>query len=341
MRKTAAALLGAGAFALGLAVLVPTVISPALLKAPAEEDVVTHSRSAAQKLNIATGELEPITVDLTRMLSTHADGKKLAGTSDVAVYDELINLSVVGQDGDLQTVDARGRYTGLRAGAFVIAFDRSTGQGKPEFKDDTYDTTGQTVKFPFGTKKKTYDYFDQTSRRAWPVAFVRETKVKGLDVYEFSGTIPETSLGQYGVLEGTDTLYSNKGRTVFVEPVTGAIVSSETAPQTSITFADGSVKQALLIDGLVPTDATIAARVDYAKGAKSKAQSLQRAPLLLGLVGLLLLLGGLAASRGGRSRGPREDEPIVDDSTSTARPDVSGVLPLARGEERPGAHVRR
>ena len=30
--------------------------------------------------------------------------------------------------------------------------------------------------------------------------------------------------GQYGVLEGTTQLYSNTGRTVLVEPVTGSIV---------------------------------------------------------------------------------------------------------------------
>ena len=337
MRKTASVLLGAGAFALGLAVLTPTVLSPALLKGPAEIDLTTYSRSEAQKLNSATGELEPVTVELVRKIATHAeeDGG-LAGTSDTAVFDELLNLAVVGPDGDLQTVDARGRYTGLRAGFTTVAFDRKTGEGRPGFSGDTWNTTGQTVKFPFGTEKRTYDYYDQTSRKAWPVEFVRETEVKGLDVYEFQGTIPETRLGQYGVLEGTDTLYSNAGRTLLVEPVTGAIVSSTTSPQTSIEFADGRVQQALLVEELVPTDATVAERVDYAKDAKSSAVLLQRAPWVLGALGLLLLVAGLLVGR-------RRREPVVEETTTTTRtqrPDVVDLLPPARTEE-PGRHTVR
>jgi hypothetical protein len=319
--KTATVLIGAGAFSLALAGLVPTVVTPALLKAPAEVDVVTQSRSAAQKLNIATGELEQITVNLTRTIKTHADASgKLVGDADTAVYDELLNLAVVGADGDVQTVDARGRYSGLRAGEFVVAFDRKTGVGKPGTMGDTTGTTGQTVKFPFGTEKQTYQYFDQTSKRAWPMAYTRTTTVKGLEVYEFKGSIPETSLGQYGVLEGTDTLYSNKGRTVLVEPVTGSIVSSSTSPQTSIRFADGSVKQALLVDDLVPSDATVADRVADAKASKRKAQALDAAPWALGSLGLLLLGGGFLA---GRRRESASDAP---------RPDVSGRLPVARNE---------
>jgi hypothetical protein len=320
--KTATALIGAGAFSLAMAGLVPTVVAPAVLKAPSTEDVTTHSRSTAQKLNTATGELERITVDLTRRITGQAgEGGKYLGSSETGVYRELLNLAVVGPDGDVNTVDARGRYSGLRAGESVIAFDRSTGQGKVGVYGETWNTTGQTVKFPFGTEKKTYDYYDQTSKRAWPVSYERTTTIDGLEVYVFTGSIPETSLGQYGVLEGTDTLYSNKGRTVYVEPVTGSIVSSETAPQTSIRFADGKVSPALLVDNLVPTDETIADRVAAAKDSKAKAQAVQRAPWALGALGLLLLGGGFWAGGRRRTRTIDLDGP---------RPDVSSALPQAR-----------
>jgi hypothetical protein len=320
------ALMGAGAFTIALAVLVPAAIAPALEKAPAKEDLTTHSRSAAKILNSATGQMEDITVDLTRVISPAVDGKGgYLGSSDVGVYHELLSLARVGADGDVQAVDARGRYTGLRAGESTIAFDRSTGVGKLNVYGETWHTTGQTVKFPFGTKKQTYQYFDQTSKRAWPVSYTATTKVKGLEVYVFKGSIPETSLGQYGVLTGTDTLYSNTGRTVYVEPVTGSIVSSETAPQTSIKFADGKVSPALLVENLVPTDATIANRVDAAKGDKSKVQMLQRAPYVLGALGLLLLVGGLYLYLSRRRT-------VVQPGQHAARPDVSGKLPTPRSE---------
>lgn len=332
--KAATALLGAGAFSLALAGLVPTVIAPSMLKAPAEADVVTHSRSAAQKLNTATGEMEPITVDLTRTLKTHVKdgGKEFAGNSDTAVYQELLNLATVDGEGDVNTLDARGRYSGLRAGTAVIAFDRKTGAGKPGFEGDTYQTTGQTVKFPFDTQKKTYDYYDQTSRKAWPVEYERTTTLKGLEVYEFSGTIPSTELGQYGVLEGTTQIYENTGRTVFVEPVTGSIVSSETAPQTTIRFADGKVSPALMVENLVPTDETIADRVAEAKDAKSGAQTLKAAPWLLAALGALLLAAGaFLASR--RRRSPEDgDAPTEVVDLDAPRGSLGGLLPPARSE---------
>ncbi len=324
--KLTTSLIGAGSFSLALAVALPLAIAPALMKAPASEDVTTHSRSAAQKLNSATGELEPITVDLTRRLTTQTDTNgKYLGSGDVAAYHELLSLAVVGPDGDVQSVDARGRYSGLRAGESTIAFDRATGAGVKGQFGETWNTTAQTVKFPFDVQKTTYEYYDQTSRRGWPVSYDSTTKIDGLEVYVFKGSIPETSLGQYGVLEGTDTLYSNKGRTVYVEPVTGSIVSSETAPQTSVKFATGTVSPALLVDNLIPTEETIADRVAFSKSIKAKVQLLQRAPWVLGVLGLLLLAGGGLLGR----RRPAVVEP------TTTRPDVSGVLPVPRREPAP------
>lgn len=322
-KKMTTSLIGAGAFSLALAVALPLAIAPALMKAPATEDVTTHSRSAAQKLNSATGKLEPITVDLTRRLKTETDAKgKYVGSGKVAVYHELLSLAVVGADGSVQSVDARGRYSGLRAGESTIAFNRATGAGVKGQFGETWNTTAQTVKFPFNVQKKTYEYYDQTSRRGWPVAYDSTTKIDGLEVYVFKGTIPETSLGQYGVLEGTDTLYSNKGRTVYVEPVTGSIVSSETAPQTSIKFATGTVSPALLVDNLIPTEETIADRVTFSKGIKSKVLLLKRSPWVLGALGLLLLAGGGLLGR-------RRTAVVTPQGS---RPDVSGGLPTPRRE---------
>ncbi|MGB8650005.1 MAG: porin PorA family protein [Mycobacteriales bacterium] len=321
--KTATALVGAGVFALALGVLIPTVAAPRLIKAPGEIALTTHSRSEAQKLNTTTQKLETVQVDLTRRLATHRIAGKVAGTDKNGVFDELLELKLVNSDGTLSpSLGTDAQYNGLKAAASVVAFDRKSGKGVPGFRGDTWNTTAQTVKFPFDAKKKTYSYFDQTSGRAFPVSYVRTTTVKGLKVYEYHGTIPQMSLGQYGVLAGTDTIYSNTGRTVLVEPVTGSIVSSTTSPQTSIQFPDGSVVPALLVKELVPTDATVAERVSYAKDKKSQIQLLQRAPWALVILGLLLLGGGLFVQM---RRRPAQGAPA-------ARPDVSGALPTPRTE---------
>jgi hypothetical protein len=341
-------LVGAGAFLLALGVLVQTLVAPGIVKAPAKIDLVTHSRSAAQQLNSATGKLEPIQVDLTRTLSTHADAEQqFTGTANTGVYNDLLSLARVGADGEVQTVDARGRYIGLRAQSLVVAFDRKTGEGRPGILGDTYGTAGQTVKFPFDTQKTTYPYFDQPSLRAWPVTYTRTTTVKGLEVYEFKGTIPQVELGQFGALEGTETLYSNNGRTVLVEPVTGSIVSSTTAPQTSIRFANGSVVPALLIDSLVPTDATISERVSYAKGSKRLALAMSRAPWVLGALGLVMLAFGLW----GRRRRVAETIPTrpmrtIDlttpsEVTAPAVIDLNEPVPAPRQEAKHSRRVQR
>lgn len=322
--KTAKALFGAGAFTLAMAVLIPTTVAPALKKAPAKESLTTHSRSAATILNSATGLMENIQVDLTRQLSPAVDGKGgFLGSGSEGVYHELLNLSRVGADGDVQAVDARGRFSGLKAGEKNIAFNRSTGAGIAGKYNNSYDVTGQTVKFPFDTKKTTYSYLDQSSGKAWPVSYTTTTKLDGLTVYVFKGTVPEISLGQYGVLTGTDTLYSNAGRTVYVEPETGSIVSSETAPITRIKFADGSIKTALAVTNLVPTAQTVADRVSYTKGVKQQLQLLRLAPYALGALTLLLLGFGGFLTRRRAEAAPAQLAP---------RPDVSGMLPTPRAE---------
>lgn len=309
-RKTANALLGGGAFCLALAALTATVAQPALLKAPKENSVVTQSTGSASKLNATTRTYETIQANLSRTLTTHLEDGKVAGNGDVASYNEKLDLSQVGADGTVQSFDAAGTYTGLTLRTSVVAFDRKSGAGVPGAQGDTWDTTAQTVKFPFGAKKTTYELYDQTSANAYPVSFVKETKVNGLDVYEYFGTIPQVNLGQYGALAGVDQLYSNSGRTILVEPVTGSIVSQTTTPQISLEMADGTVTPALsFTTPLTPTDATIAERVADAKDSKSKAQLLQRAPWVLGALGLVLLvLGAGMTFRGRRSSTPDQSD---------------------------------
>ena len=322
--KTAKALIGVGAFTIAMAALVPTALTPALKKAPAKETLTTHSRSNGQILNSATGQMEPVTVDLQREITPAVNGKGgYLGDRTNGVYHEVLTLGRVGPDGEATFTDARGRFAALKAGERNIAFNRNTGKGVSGYPK-AYDVTGaQTVKFPFGTKKTTYSYLDQTSGKGWPVSYSGTTKVDGLEVYVFKGTVPEVNLGQYGVLTGTQTLYSNKARTVYVEPVTGSIVSSETAPLTKIKFANGTVETALDIDNLVPTKETIADRVAAAKSDKSKVQMLDRAPYVLGALGLLLIGGGALTNR--RRKDAQPEQP-------TDRPDVSGKLPTPRDE---------
>ncbi len=320
-RLGSALLVGAGVFCLILALLVLTVAKPRLLKAPTSNAVSTTSLGTAKVLDGATRTYSEQTLRLDRILRNATDGN-----SDTAVFSEQLRLYPITPDGkvllkDGSTADSPfvdGEFVGSRLDDFVVAFDRKTGQGRPDVPEDTYGTTGYTVKLPFGTEKQiggkpaSYDFFDQTSGQAFPITYTGTETVDGLEVYRFEGAIANMVIDQqFGVLEGTKTAYSNKGRVVLVEPVTGSIVSIVTQPSSSIVNADGSTTLALAFTTpLTPTPDTIAERVADAKDSKSKARLISfTLPLVLGILGLVLLFAGAAAQL---SRGRTGDGEAVD-----------------------------
>ena len=58
---------------------------------------------------------------------------------------------------------------------------------------------GQYFKFPFDTQKKTYQFWDGTLKEATPAVYKGQSKVNGLDVYEFEQVIEPTKTGTIAV----------------------------------------------------------------------------------------------------------------------------------------------
>lgn len=96
--------------------------------------------------------------------------------------------------------------------------------------------TGQLYLFPFGTGKKTYQYFDGTLRTSLPMQYQGTETVAGLPTYRFVQTVArqqvatdsETLSGLLGFLAPkakTGAMYYQDTRTLWVEPMTGAIVA--------------------------------------------------------------------------------------------------------------------
>lgn len=331
-----ALLVGAGVFCLVLALLVLTVAQPRLLKAPTDNAVATESLGTARILDAATQSYNEQTLRLDRILRNAT-----SGTSDTAVYAEQLRIYPVNADGDVllrsggtaPTPFEDGEFVGSRLDNLVVAFDRKTGEGKPDVPEDTYGTTAYTVKLPFGTEREidgepaTYDFFDQTSGQAFPITYTGTETIDGLEVYRFEGGIDPIVLDQqFGELEGTRTGYENKGRTVLVEPVTGSIVSIVTSPVSSIVAPDGTQTVALEVTApLTPTADTIAERVAEAQDSKSSANLISfTLPLILGVLGVVLLLAGLLLlARRARSGDDEDDRPeYVDvDEPSQGRGD--------------------
>jgi hypothetical protein len=171
---------------------------------------------------------------------------------------------------------------------------------------------GLVLKFPFGTEKKSYKFWDTTTRKAYPIKYKTSTKLDGLRVYVFEQQVPKQDLPLAKPLEvpgklvgelGKDSVevqrtYQNT-RTLWIEPITGAIIKGQ--EEQLATFAyNGEDKVTATKVKIYYDDDTVRKNVEGGKGAeakeggyKSKAAQLHLigfwVPLLSLLIGLLLL----------------------------------------------------
>ncbi len=209
--------------------------------------------------------------------------------------------------------------TPLSATSDIVAFDANTGevvdwdQSRSESGGNKVRGSfqGQYFKFPFDTQKKTYQFWDGTLKEATPAVYKGQSKVNGLDVYEFEQVIEPTKTGTIAVpgeLLGVDDkptvvadrIYSNT-RSFKVEPVTGVIiVGGET--QDGYLELDGERVLTTTSASLQYTDENTANTVDEYKGKASLLKAVQTTfPLVGGIVGILLLvLGFVMVMRQGR-----------------------------------------
>jgi len=326
--KLAPLLLGGGAFLLTLALLVALVAKPALLKAPLVNSSTTQATSPALRLDSTTGQQVAGEFQQTRSVGSHTvdqGGKKVAqGNGDTAVYDDYTSSNFVAAGGATST---------LSKGLSTTAFDRSTGAGQPGRFADTTATTGNVFKLPFGTEKKTYSWYDGQAKQAFPLEFVRETQVEGVDAYEFRQVVPPTDLGPLpvvGALPGsllgepeTPSIPANQwvedtDKRVVIEPVTGQQIAGVSHTHIWAQTADGRKVDVLTLQNATSTPESERSTVASVKESKSKAQLLGRLPWVLGLLGLLLLLAGLLLLRRRASdrRTTGDGSTVVDDDSA-------------------------
>jgi hypothetical protein len=208
----------------------------------------------------------------------------------------------------------------VSASTTELALDRASGAAVPWagqwIKDsDTVDTTirysGVTYKFPFGTEKKSYPYFDSDTRTSPDAKFQATETIEGINTYHFVQVIPETKLSvddaSKSVLISTfapdatsgDVFYSNT-REVWVDPVTGSFIKVREQPKKEFRPNVGA-SQILLQADFVYTKDTI---TRAAKSAKDNGFLLGLVhlwlPIITGVLAIVCLVGGFLLLRGRR-----------------------------------------
>lgn len=194
---------------------------------------------------------------------------------------------------------------------------------------------GYTIKFPFGAGKGSYDYWDNTLRKTMTMKYAGTDTLDGLKVNRYEGSVPNTKYTQQalpGALFGgaksspgvlADRSYKND-RTIWAEPTTGAFIKVQEHQVVTLTDPATGKSVTGIDTNQVMTDATVKANVDVYKGKASQLKLLQLMPWVLGALGLLLLIAGVAilvvSGRGGRGGGShRGGSGPADDGHDLAR----------------------
>lgn len=178
---------------------------------------------------------------------------------------------------------------------------------------------GQLYLFPFGTEKKTYQYWDGTLRTALPMVYRGEEKVGGLPTYRFEQVVPRQDLpmdqktvtdllGLLAPKAHTATMSYQDTRTLWVEPMTGAIVAYREQQQRQLVPDTGAPIDLLNAD-FQYEPATAKTVLDQTRHGRSELLLLGRyLPIgLLVVGGLLAVLGVLTTRRAAAVRAEAAD----------------------------------
>jgi hypothetical protein len=252
---------------------------PRLKKAPLDQYSQPVATGTGTYFNRSPDKLKEITGAQLRNIRT-VRGDVKAGSDEVAVWDSFNSTVDAADNGVITATQER------------IALDRVTAQSvRCCGENPTHQ--GLTLKFPFGTKKQSYQFWDGPANAASPADFTGEEVIQGVKVYRFEQHIdPRTLRTQEvpGSLAGdpdadsvtTDVVYSNH-KTLWAEPATGIIVKAQQDVTQVLQTPDGEPVLTLLDGVLTYDDATVKANAEDASSGASQ----------LRLLGTILPVGGV------------------------------------------------
>jgi hypothetical protein len=272
---------------------------PRLKKAPLDQYSKPVATGTGSYFNRSPDKLREITgAQLKNVRIVRGDVK--AGSDEVAVWDSFNSTVDTADQGVITATQER------------IALDRVTGQSV-QCCGENPRHQGLTLKFPFDTRKTTYQFWDGPAQRALPAAFTREERINGVTVYRFEQRFDQLDIGDQdipGTLAGdpgtpsvqTDVIYSNV-KTLWIEPATGIIVKAQ-QDVTQVLRTQGGEEVLTLIDAVLTyDDDTVDANAEDAASGANRLRLLGTIlPLAALALGLVALAAGLVLLRSPEGR---------------------------------------
>jgi hypothetical protein len=261
--------------------------------------------SQASYLDTRTGELRN-GADLVATSTTRADAR--ASTGKITVLDSFT------------VVEDPANGTRLDVQAQRAALDRKTSEltnccGAAVGGDTGVRQSGLAVSWPIGdVRKKTYDFFDLSTKRTWPMRFDTVERIQGIDAYKFVMHVGPTPVSELPGFPGkplgldatktftVDRVYESQV-TTWVDPRTGSPINREQQVTTMLRTKDGA---AAMIAASFTLKMTPDSRRRLAKDSGESALLISAIRTIIPLgalvTGAALLLGGLVLLRRPRGR---------------------------------------
>ena len=259
-------------------------------------------------------------------------GDEQASDANTAVWDTFVTVTDFADGTPISATRER------------VAFDRTTSEPVHCCGEEPQHQ-GVVLKFPFGVQQRTYQFWDATLKRAFPLEYQGQEDVLGVHTYRFQQVIPPTKASETTVPGGlvgqpespnvsVDIVYGNT-RTVWVEPTSGIVVRGQESVRQTLRNLNGQDVITLLDGTLAYNDQTVAKQADAARQARSDLNLIRTTlPLGAAVVGLLLIVAGLVIGRGRRPRAADRDEGLGLLRDGGAR---ASSGPAASGRTAPGA----
>ncbi|WP_330184351.1 DUF3068 domain-containing protein [Nocardia sp. NBC_01503] len=329
-RRTVACLLvGLGALLLVAAIMIPTYTVSRLAKTPLDLEITTVATNVqgapsevldSKSLTAPTGAAKVDTnVPLFSQRFLTIEDPANASEMTIQAGQTLRRTDKQGDTGlltatlDRVTIDRKDgmpvdSVDGGPNGAIGATVDK-----KGDAVMDPVQHTGLQYRFPIGTEKQSYPYFDITARKTFDINFVEETEINDMKVYHFQQTVPVTDLStvvnsptnklalpadKWGVEGGetpvTMTRFYTNVRDVWVEPKTGTVIKGgEKIHQFYARNAD-KPEVTVLNATLLFDEPTIESQISVAKENIDKLSLYGRTlPIAFGIIGAIALIAGI------------------------------------------------
>ncbi|WP_051794150.1 DUF3068 domain-containing protein [Kibdelosporangium aridum] len=326
-RALSLTLIGLGVFCIAGGLLLRFYAYPALAKIPQDPNTVSVAQGSGvtalvyvpqgssarpeirQNLNLTSKTY--VTGDL-RAPESKKNGDVVTWIEASEVKDDASNLTV---NGSVRAL-CLDRFTGEAVAPCTNGYlekekgVKITNEGSPK----TPQFPGYNFKLPFNTEKGTYKWYDSTLGAPVDARFDGEEQINGVDVYRFRQSVPVSKVSSRdvpGSLIGkpeTPTvnagLYYEVDRTLWIEPVTGAMIKlRQWSKQELRTSEQGPGQGTTVFDGTMELNAdSVAKNVNTAKENSSKLWLLTGLPVILWIVGGVALLIGILLLATGRRR---------------------------------------